>query len=194
VRARNIAVAALKETREETMIDHKRRVFRTEDLTDEQIALIAKAEVPAEYAHLDAELGEEYMVSLCKDDTGIDHTVFVSTKADYTHAARIVIAAEPTLNPHSKSASMLIEGDGIMGVYLPPHIVEQAQQFIGRNRDVLLRYWNCETSTKQLLDGLKPPAIHTGEITDELLALNRQHEAEASALYPNLDTAKPTGN
>jgi prevent-host-death family protein len=33
-----------------------RRVVRLEDFTDEEMALIAKAEVPTEYAHLDAEL------------------------------------------------------------------------------------------------------------------------------------------
>ena len=33
-----------------------RRVVRLEDFTDEEMALIAKAEVPAEHAHLDAEL------------------------------------------------------------------------------------------------------------------------------------------
>jgi len=33
-----------------------RRVVRVGELTDEEIALIAKAEVPAEYAHLDEEL------------------------------------------------------------------------------------------------------------------------------------------
>jgi prevent-host-death family protein len=33
-----------------------RRVVRLEDFADEEIALIARAEVPAEYAHLDAEL------------------------------------------------------------------------------------------------------------------------------------------
>lgn len=33
-----------------------RRVRRAEDLTDEEIALIAAAEVPPEYAHLDDEL------------------------------------------------------------------------------------------------------------------------------------------
>ena len=33
-----------------------RRVARLEDFTEEEIALIAKAEVPAEYAHLDTEL------------------------------------------------------------------------------------------------------------------------------------------
>jgi PHD/YefM family antitoxin component YafN of YafNO toxin-antitoxin module len=33
-----------------------RRVVRLEDFTDEEMALIAKAEVPTEHAHLDAEL------------------------------------------------------------------------------------------------------------------------------------------
>jgi PHD/YefM family antitoxin component YafN of YafNO toxin-antitoxin module len=33
-----------------------RRVVRAGELTEEEIALIAKAEVPAEYAHLDEEL------------------------------------------------------------------------------------------------------------------------------------------
>jgi hypothetical protein len=33
-----------------------RRVVRVEDLTDEDLALIAQAEAPAEFAHLDAEL------------------------------------------------------------------------------------------------------------------------------------------
>jgi prevent-host-death family protein len=33
-----------------------RRVVLLEDFTDEEMALIAEAEVPAEYAHLDAEL------------------------------------------------------------------------------------------------------------------------------------------
>jgi prevent-host-death family protein len=35
-----------------------RRVVRREDFTDEEMALIAKAEVPAEYADLDAELND----------------------------------------------------------------------------------------------------------------------------------------
>jgi prevent-host-death family protein len=33
-----------------------RRVVRLEDFTEEEMALIAKADVPAEYAHLDTEL------------------------------------------------------------------------------------------------------------------------------------------
>jgi PHD/YefM family antitoxin component YafN of YafNO toxin-antitoxin module len=33
-----------------------RRVYRIEDMTPEQLAALEKAEVPAEYAHLDEEL------------------------------------------------------------------------------------------------------------------------------------------
>jgi PHD/YefM family antitoxin component YafN of YafNO toxin-antitoxin module len=33
-----------------------RRAFRAEELSADEIALVAKAEVPAEHAHLDAEL------------------------------------------------------------------------------------------------------------------------------------------
>ena len=40
------------------LIGH-RRVFRTEDLTEEDIALIAKSEVPPGYEHLDDELNDE---------------------------------------------------------------------------------------------------------------------------------------
>lgn len=35
-----------------------RRVIRPEELTEEQAALIAKAEVPPDYAHLDAEVAD----------------------------------------------------------------------------------------------------------------------------------------
>jgi hypothetical protein len=35
-----------------------RRVVRAEDFTDEELALIEAAEVPAEYAYLDAELAK----------------------------------------------------------------------------------------------------------------------------------------
>lgn len=39
-------------------IDPARRVIRPEDLTDEELELIAAAEAPPEYAHLDEEVGE----------------------------------------------------------------------------------------------------------------------------------------
>lgn len=37
-----------------------RQVLRVEELTDAEVELIAKAEVPAAHAHLDAELGDDW--------------------------------------------------------------------------------------------------------------------------------------
>lgn len=40
----------------ERLVRRDRRVLRAGELTEEEIALIAQAEVPAEFAHLDEEL------------------------------------------------------------------------------------------------------------------------------------------
>ena len=36
-----------------------------------------------------------------------------------------------------------------------PHIAEQAKQFIDRNRQALLDYWECKIDTAQLVDRLR---------------------------------------
>ena len=50
------------------------------------------------------------MVSLRRDVTGVDNTIFVSTKVYAQHAPRIKIAIDPpdSLNARSKAASMAI--------------------------------------------------------------------------------------
>jgi len=99
------------------------------------------------------------MVSLTNDrnHTGVDNTVFVSTKGPGRHAARIKIAIDPpdSLNASSETASMAIHDYSVRGAYMAPHLVEQAKQFIERNRDVLLGYWNCEFETSVLLQKLR---------------------------------------
>jgi PHD/YefM family antitoxin component YafN of YafNO toxin-antitoxin module len=46
----------LSATEDDRLKRRDRRVVRLEDLTDEELELIAQAEVPAEYGYLDAEL------------------------------------------------------------------------------------------------------------------------------------------
>ena len=107
-----------------------------------------------------AQLDEaEDMVSLRTDHTGVDNVVFVSTRGYAQHAARIKIAVDPpdSLNAAGASASMAIHDYSVSGAYLPPRIVEQAKRFIERNQAILLRYWNCEIDTAQLIEGLVPP-------------------------------------
>ena len=101
----------------------------------------------------------EDMAALRSGVTGVDNTVFVSPKGHARHAARIKIAVDPphSLDPTAKKASMAIHDYGTIGAYLPPQIIEQAKQFIERNRDVLLRYWNHEIDTDELTKQLSRP-------------------------------------
>lgn len=99
------------------------------------------------------------MVSLRSNRTDVENTIFVSTKGYTQDPAGIAIAVDPphTLNAVSKSASMRIADYEITGDCLPPHIVEQAKQFIERNREALISYWDCEIDTAELIKRLKPP-------------------------------------
>jgi hypothetical protein len=101
----------------------------------------------------------EDMVSLRKNRTGVDFVIFVSTKGYAQHAPRIKIAVDPpdSLNAAGKSASMSLHDYSVIGEYLPPHVVEQAKRFIEQNRDVLLRYWDNQIDTEELIAGLAPP-------------------------------------
>ena len=106
-----------------------------------------------------AEADEEAadMVSLRSEKTGVDNTIFVSTKGYAQHAPRIKIAVDPphTFNAAARSTSMAIRDYSIKGEYLAPHIAEQAKQFIDRNREALLDYWECKIDTAQLIERLK---------------------------------------
>jgi hypothetical protein len=70
----------------------------------------------------------EDMVSLRAEKSGIDNTIFISTKGYAQPAPRIKIAVDPphSFNATSKSASMAIHDYSMTGGYLAPHIVEQA--------------------------------------------------------------------
>jgi hypothetical protein len=100
----------------------------------------------------------EDTVSLRPERTGVENTVFVSTKGYAEHARRIKIAVDPphTFNATSKSASMAIHDHGISGESLAPHIAEQAKRFIDLNREALLDYWDFRIDTAQLIERLKP--------------------------------------
>jgi hypothetical protein len=100
-----------------------------------------------------------HMVSLPKYVTGVDNTIFVSTKGYGRHAPRIKIAIDPpnSFNETCINASMAIHNFSITGAYVPPWLVEQAKAFIERNRDLLLDYWNGEFDTGELFKRLRPP-------------------------------------
>ena len=109
-------------------------------------------------ALVEADEEVEDMVSLRSERTGVENTIFVSTKGYAEHAPGIKIAVDPphTFNATSKSASMAIHDHSIRGESVAPNIAEQAKQFIDLNREVLLDYWECKIDTAQLIERLKP--------------------------------------
>lgn len=102
-------------------------------------------------------LGE--MASYRQDDTGVDNTIFISTKSGARHGPRIKLAIDPpdSLNPLSETASIAIDsGNVVAGKVHSAKLLKQVQQFIELNRDLLLEYWECRISTADLGKRLKP--------------------------------------
>lgn len=107
---------------------------------------------------IDSEAGD--MVSLLKDDTGIDNTIFISTKGyvGSRHGPRIKIAIDP---PHrflsgGKQASMSIHDYSVTSDEdVSPILVRQMKMFIELNRQVLLDYWEGRIATRDLLNRVK---------------------------------------
>jgi hypothetical protein len=102
---------------------------------------------------------DEDLSSLRKDRTGVDNTIWVSPKMG-SHAPRIKIAIDPpdALTLGGKTATMTIhEPHVVTGEAVPTHVIRQAETFIDRNRDVLLRFWNGEIDTGEMLVQIQKP-------------------------------------
>jgi hypothetical protein len=99
-----------------------------------------------------------HMVSIVQKRSGIDNTLFVSTKGNSRHAARIKIAIDPpnSLNETCKGASMALHDFSTVGAYMPPWLVEQVKKFIEINGAVLLDYWDAKIDTGELFERIKP--------------------------------------
>jgi hypothetical protein len=99
-----------------------------------------------------------HMVSVIKKRSGIDNTLFVSTKGNSRHAARLNIAIDPpnSLNESAAKTSMALHDFSTVGEYVPRQLFEQVKTFIELNRAVLLDYWDAKIDTETMLEQLKP--------------------------------------
>ena len=115
--------------------------------------------LPNPGSHLINANEDEDLSSLRKGRTGVDNTIWVSPKMG-SHAPRIKIAIDPpdALTLGGKTATMTIhEPHVVTGEAVPTHVIRQAETFIDRNRDVLLRFWNGEIDTEEMLDQIQKP-------------------------------------
>jgi hypothetical protein len=111
------------------------------------------------------------VISACGDDTedfetvalrpkrtGVDNKIFVSPKGRAQHAARIEIAIDPPQKLSASGATVMTIHDCsvISTAPVPAHIVGEAAQFVERNRDALMDFWNEQIDVEELLARLKP--------------------------------------
>lgn len=97
------------------------------------------------------------MVSLRKEETGVDNTIWVSGRAHARHAARIKVAIDPphTFDPTTVTASVMINNCEVVAGEVPAKLHKQVKEWIELNRPALLDYWNYLISTKMLEERLK---------------------------------------
>ncbi len=85
--------------------------------------------------------GTYEMANVRPDRTGLPFTVYISEKGNARHAARVKIASGPKATEFVASVSVappveLMAGD------LSPADLALVRQWIEKNRDVLMGYWN----------------------------------------------------
>jgi hypothetical protein len=122
------------------------------DVTPAMIRKLAEALDAAEEEDAD-------MVNLTPDQTGVDNTVFVSTKWGGRHAPRIKIAIDPpnSFRAGGTNVMMAIHDFSVTRAGLTPQVRDQARRFIEANRPVLIDYWEERISTQELFKRLRVP-------------------------------------
>jgi hypothetical protein len=101
---------------------------------------------------------EAYLPSFRKDATGVDSTIWVSTKGKGRHGQRVEVAIEPpdTLSPcGGRTASVAFTGEVVAGDIPSSKLLRQLRQFIDLNKDVLEDYWEFRIDDRLLNERLR---------------------------------------
>jgi hypothetical protein len=96
------------------------------------------------------------MSNLFPEDTGLPFIVWVSVGEGVRHDVRVKVYRGGKVNPREMTSVALrptvhvTQGEGLSGTEL-----KALAQWIELNYDVILKYWNMEISTRQMLDSIK---------------------------------------
>jgi hypothetical protein len=109
-----------------------------------------------ESGRAEEELLEE-MLSYQKNVTGVDNTIFISSKGNARPAPRVKVAIDPpdSVDPRGSTASIAIVDGTVMAGEIPSALLEQVRRFIDTNRGALLDYWEYRIDTEALRRRLK---------------------------------------
>ena len=103
------------------------------------------------------------MSNIRKKESGLPMNIYVSSggSVNSQHGPRIKVMTSTgdKFNPSSTVSIMLkkdITVDDVIGYHkLPSDMITALRQYINLNYDILMRYWNDEISTTEMVIGLK---------------------------------------
>jgi hypothetical protein len=100
------------------------------------------------------------MVSYRKNVTGIDYTVFISSKGNVWQVPRIKVAIDPpdSLDPRSETASISLEGEVVAGT-INRELLQRVRRFLELNRQVLMDCWDYRIDIDELRQRLRPVGV-----------------------------------
>ena len=88
-----------------------------------------------------------HMASFRKVTTGLDNTIWLSTKGGPKPCIRVTIDPPHSLDNAGKTAHVAVHDGSVVEGDMPAEALEQVQEFIKLNRDAVMRYWNDEIDT-----------------------------------------------
>ena len=102
------------------------------------------------------------MSNLSPSHTGVDGAViwvsageFCGAEAQHGPRIKVVLGTKLTPDGLREAASVTLTSPPEVLGTLPGKVRDLAVEFVRRNRDALLRHWNCELDTRETLDLLQ---------------------------------------
>lgn len=118
--------------------------------------------VAARFQEKTSEFHLEAMSNLLPKDTGVDGVViwisageFYGVDAQHGPRIKVVLGNKITTEGLREAVSVRITDPPVVLGDLPGKIRKQAVQFVEKNRKVLLRHWNGELDSKEMLNLLE---------------------------------------
>jgi hypothetical protein len=88
-----------------------------------------------------------HLASFRKNTTGVDHTIWLSTRGGPLPCIRVASDQPDSLDHAGKVAHVAVHDGSVVEGDMPAEALEQVQEFIKLNRDAVMRYWNDEIDT-----------------------------------------------
>ena len=94
------------------------------------------------------------MSNLHKRHTGIDYTIWVSSKIGVKHGPRVKLSSKN--NTENLDVVITVESNPtLLHGKLPSKVLDDVKMWIIKNEDVLIKYWHNKIDTSEMIDSIK---------------------------------------